>query len=142
MAFELGLIATALFLSNTGPIQCMPFSLEIEKGRLSLSWNYLDDTVAFEVRARVNPKSWIAFGASDYGEFSLADFCVFWTDSWGRQHFTDSFTDVGERLGIDEHQDCELQSINQTKVETTIRYLRKRTTCDVKDYQYEVRSLL
>ncbi|XP_055353897.1 dopamine beta-hydroxylase-like [Paramacrobiotus metropolitanus] len=120
-----------------GKVSALPFSVEIEKHRLTLSWNYNDAIIAFEVRARVTPRSWMAVGASDYGDFASADFCVLWTDLWGRQHVTDTYTDSKEIMRVDQQQDCQLQSVNQTQYETVWRFVRPRTSCDKNDYQYE-----
>ena len=117
----------------------LPFSVEIEKQqRLKLSWDYNEQEVRMEIRAKVNPKSWIAVGFSDYGEYSNGDYCVLWTDLWGRQHFTDVFSDGTAELHVDLHQDCQLVAVNQTATETVVQFTRKRTTCDQEDYQLEV----
>lgn len=136
-AFVLASVFLALHLVKGS--SKLPFHLEVEKKqRLVLSWDYDDQNTEVEVRAKVNPKSWIAFGFSDYGKYGDADFCVFWTDLWGRQHFTDVYSDGSERLHVDQHQDCQLVAVNQTAAGTVIRFTRERATCDEEDYQLEV----
>lgn len=135
----LGFVPFEIFAADNSR-KILPFHVEVEKQqRLKLAWNYDEESIQLEVRAKVNPKSWIAIGFSDYGEYTDGDFCVFWTDLWGRQHFTDTFSDDAGQLHVDRHQqDCQLTAINQTATETVIQYNRKRTTCDQDDYQMEV----
>ncbi|OQV12655.1 Dopamine beta-hydroxylase [Hypsibius exemplaris] len=140
MAFKKILFIFIILISSC--VDCLkvrPFHVDVEKRqRLTLSWDYDPDNVYFEVRAKVSPRAWLAVGFSDYGEYSNGDFCVFWTDSWGRRHFTDVYSDaMGAQLHVDQQQDCELTSVNQTASETVIQFSRKRSTCDERDYQLE-----
>ncbi|GAU95984.1 hypothetical protein RvY_07495-2 [Ramazzottius varieornatus] len=131
-------ILTLLLVEATIAKSGLPYRVEVEKqGRLILSWNYNDDHIAVDLQAKINPKSWIAFGFSDYGEFTHADFCVFWTDLWGREHLTDVFSDGKGVLHVDQTQNCQFVSVNQTTTRTQIRFIRKRRTCEEEDYQLE-----
>ena len=136
------LILLLLYFGLVSGKSGLPFRVEVEKQRLVFSWNYNEDYIAVEIQAKINPKSWIALGFSDYGEFTHADFCVFWTDLWGREHLTDVFSDENGLLQVDKRQDCQFISVNQTTTQTLIRFIRKRRTCDPRDYQLEVSGLL
>ena len=59
------------------------------KGKLRLFWD-IDpptETVTFRLEAKVNKKSVIGFGFSDYGETTNADMVMMWTDDAGKHHF-------------------------------------------------------
>ncbi|GFR09784.1 dopamine beta-hydroxylase [Trichonephila clavata] len=57
--------------------------------KMHLYWivDYEEETVTFEVRARISEHDWIGIGFSDRGEVKKADLCILWTDRKRKNRF-------------------------------------------------------
>ncbi|GBL79541.1 Dopamine beta-hydroxylase [Araneus ventricosus] len=107
--------------------------------KLHLYWivDYEEETVTFELRARVSDHDWIGVGFSDRGEITNADLCILWTDRKRKNRFQDVYTDESGFVTVDDHDDCHLLSMKRRGSITRYAWSRKFDTCDNQDYYIE-----
>ncbi|XP_055929694.1 dopamine beta-hydroxylase-like [Argiope bruennichi] len=107
--------------------------------KLHLYWtvDYEEETVTFELRARVADHDWIGVGFSDRGEITNADLCILWTDRKRKNRFQDAYTDEAGFVTLDDHDDCHLLSMKRRGFVTRYAWSRKFDTCDNQDYYIE-----
>ncbi|GIX69823.1 dopamine beta-hydroxylase [Caerostris darwini] len=107
--------------------------------KLHLYWtvDYDEQTVTFELRARVPDHDWIGIGFSDRGEITNADLCILWTDKKRKNRFQDAYTDETGFVSVDDHDDCHLLSMKRRGFISRFAWSRKFDTCDKQDYYIE-----
>ncbi|CAB3368735.1 Hypothetical predicted protein [Cloeon dipterum] len=109
-------------------------------GNITLHWlpDYSEEKVTFEVHFHTESSAqWLAVGFSDYGETTLADYCLYWVDWKGGTHLTDTWTDKDGKFREDEMQNCEDFKIVSHKSQIKFSFARKFDTCDENDYVIE-----
>ncbi|XP_003743549.1 dopamine beta-hydroxylase [Galendromus occidentalis] len=143
----LGLWATAWGLPRKPPGpsdddgQTSPVSsLQLDSvGNFNLFWqvDHSAKMVTFELKLQLHPSSWFAFGFSDRGNLSGADFCILWVDRKGDHHFEDGHTNSEGFLYVEEQQHCRLDSLKRKGSSLRFLFSRSFDTCDDKDYKIE-----
>ncbi|XP_035825847.1 dopamine beta-hydroxylase-like [Aplysia californica] len=107
------------------------------KGRFRFQWSvdYHREMVEVRLSARATDRSWFAVGFSDYGNVTLADLLVLWTDKEKKYHTVDAHTDKHGTLEADHQQDYHVTAVTSTRGGGVVLSFKRRfDTCDTEDY--------
>uniref|UniRef100_A0A914KVH0 DOMON domain-containing protein n=1 Tax=Meloidogyne incognita TaxID=6306 RepID=A0A914KVH0_MELIC len=104
--------------------------------RWTVDWT--EQLVEFTVYFSPSNLSAVLIGFSDHGKFAGSDFCIYQVKS---RKLTDGWLDSHLVLHKDIKQDCHLLGA-RTSVEPFFQFQRKFSTCDPRDFRFDVNFYL